>query len=578
MTGASSTTSDADTSHVPSPEDVQSYMADVEPPNGSFGLTLQEHIDQGLLRLEDGEVADADNNGIERTQFITKAELGGQTVEITYLFSQTALSQEQILTQVFVVPPSDLDLEDWLDALEEPWLEQLTRDTDYNGFCWNTQEYVGDFMTAEQLSATAEALVDWGQAHPAADAAADVDSAAFALSSRWRVVSAFYTETAELWQFNGTGAALIAALQRGESTQTDKAPATEGVESTASAQVPTLTETISPYTQEAGLLSYEGLAWNVTPSEVSADLSTPEDWALLTQGQPVLHGSSPLAEHPEVTDVYYHFGFTAPELTMELRRVETYYDPAQISYEALLAQRTQELGPPTDQTNRAYWNFGEVQLELYPDRDGHIQEWLCHYVKTYEDSQLADADILSYIQAIQPPIGLYGCTYEEHVAAGLLDPGQGTLETQGEQDVTFHTFTTTVSLGGHQVSATYCFTPTLASLDSGLEVLTEINVTPPEGAPLSQWLAQFSGPYVDRMLLGQNSWSAPFSLGPLLTEEQRQTITQRLLGNNPAVSTLEEAETYLEQWKFSGCFYDAARGFVFNGTGVALYLTANGGD
>ena len=578
MTGASSPSSAASPNDTPGQEALQSYMAKVEPPNGSFGLTLQEHIDQGLLRLEDGEVADASNSGIERTQFITQTELGGQTVEITYLFSQTALSQEKILTQVFVTPPTDLELEDWLDALEKPWLEQLTRDTDYNGLRWNTQEYVGDFMTAEQLSATAEALVAWGQAHPAPDAATDVDSAAFALSSRWRVVSAFYTENAELWQFNGTGAALLAALQREESPQADQTPAADGVDSTASSQTPTLTETIAPYTQEAGLLSYEGLNWSVTPSEVSAGLSAPENWALLTQEQPVLHGSSPLGEHPEVTDIYYRFGFTAPELTMELRRVETHYDPAQISYETLLAQRTQELGPPTDQTNRAYWDFGEVQLELYPDRDGRIQEWLCRYVNTYEDSQLADADILAYIQGIQPPIGLYGCTYEEHVAAGLLDPDQGTLETQGEQDVTFHTFTTTVSLGGYQVSATYCFTPTLASLDSGLEVLTEINVTPPEGVPLSQWLAQFSGPYVDRMLQGQNSWSAPFSLGPLLTEAQRQTITQRLLGNNPAVSTLEEAETYLDQWKFSGCFYDAARGFVFNGTGVALYLTANGGD
>lgn len=571
MTGAASS---APKDQASAPVDFSSYMENREPPGGVFGLTFQEHVDRGVLDPEDGELTDSSYGGIRREQFITTAELGGQQVEITYLFSQTALSQETILTQVFVSPPSDL--EDWLEALQDPWLAHLTRDTDYNGLRWNTREYVGDFMTREQLSATADALVAWGQAHPAPDAATDPDQAIAAMSNRWRIVTAFYTEDANLWQFNGTGAALIAALQREDSPGEDR-PADDAASDTA-AQTAALTETVSPYVQDGSSLRYEETAWTMTPSQISAALPSSEAWSLQTDGQPVLHGTAPLEEHPEVTDIYYRFGFTTPGLTMTLRRVETHYDPGQISYETLLSQRTAELGPPTDRNNGVYWDFGEVQLELYPQREGRIQEWLCHYVETYDPGLLPESDILSYIQGIQPPIGRYGCTYEEHVAAGLLDPDLGTLEAQGENDISFHTFTTTVTLGGYEVSATYCFSPTMATLDSGLEVLTEIDVTPPEGVPLSQWMAQFSGPYVDRMLLGQNSWAAPFSVGPLLREEQRAVFAQRLLDHTPSVSTLEEAQTYLDQWTFAGCFYDAPRGLVFNGTGVALYLTANGGD
>ena len=99
---------------------------------------------------------------------------------------------------------------------------------------------------------------------------------------------------------------------------------------------------------------------------------------------------------------------------------------------------------------------------------------------------------------------------------------------------------------------------------------------PPSNVPLSQWLTRFPAPWKDRMVrLPESShWNGMLTVSPFLTDAQREYIAQALVEDGRTAASLEEAYQYLNNWNMAMNFYEAARGWVYNGTGAALYLTA----
>lgn len=214
MTDSRSASSAAPSDTVPDAQAFQQYMEPLEPPNGVFGMTFEEHVSQNLLDPENGilESHIREDTGHTFSSFTTTMELGGETVEISYLFSQNARSDQEILTQVLVTPPSDVPMGTWLSRISDPWLSAMVQNTDFNGWEWNTQEYVADFLTEAQLDATVDALIQWSENSTASDALKTAEDAEWYLTTNWHVVTAFYANN--VWQFNGTGAALIAAIHQ----------------------------------------------------------------------------------------------------------------------------------------------------------------------------------------------------------------------------------------------------------------------------------------------------------------------------------------------------------------------------
>lgn len=581
MTDSRSASSAAPSDTVPDAQAFQQYMEPLEPPNGVFGLTFEEHVSQNLLDPDNGilESHIREDTGHTFSSFTTTMELGGETVEISYLFSQNARSDQEILTQVLVTPPSDVPIDTWLSRISDPWLSAMVQNTDFNGWEWNTQEYVADFLTEAQLDATVDALVQWSENSTASDALKTAEDAEWYLATNWHVVTAFYTEAANVWQFNGTGAALIAALHRDAAQDTsDISEPPSTIETGPSAPV------LSPYTLTELEIRYDNTTWAMTPTELitAQSLDLDDDvWRLSDYGKPLLTGTAPYPDHPEVQTVCFLFDFELPYFQQCLFRTEVHYDPEQVSFETLVAQRTSELGPPeyTDES-KAFWTLGNTDLTIYADRDGSHQEWLSFQHQDFDLTLVTQADLDQFLTNAQPPNGHYGWTFEEHVAAGLLDPEDGVLETNSEGIVSA-CFTTTIDLGGYTCDAGYYFSETMANLGSGRAVLTEVHVDPPDDIPTAQWVSRFSEPWLYRMLHypDRNAWYVPITAGSLLTEKQRTVIAENLLAraamdNGVTLETLEDAYAYLDQWTLAQNFYEAARGWVFNGTGIALYEAA----
>lgn len=340
---------------------------------------------------------------------------------------------------------------------------------------------------------------------------------------------------------------------------------------------PSLDRSISPYVKDENNVVYENTDWNMTVSDViRAQEISGECWDQYSEKQPVLHGDSPLPDCPEVTDIYYRFYFTMPSLDMGLFRVETHYNPDLISYDTLFAQRIAELGEADEiSDNYAYWDLGVAELFIYPDRDGKHQEWLSGSYESYDIDLLSESDISAYIADIQPSIGHYGWTFDEHVAAGLLSPDNGTLEQQEENGIHNQIFFTTVELGGYSLDAQFVFSETMASLESGDMVLVEIDVTPPGDISLKQWQSSIiEESWINRMFQNQQSLQSPISIGYLLTDTQKELIATNLVKQNSDFSTIADAYDYLNNWSLCALFFDSSRGWVFNGTGVALLTAA----
>lgn len=335
--------------------------------------------------------------------------------------------------------------------------------------------------------------------------------------------------------------------------------------------------TFSPYVRSGDQLTFENTAWDMTFSEVvDAQALDMETWKSSDIGQPTIYLEQPISDHPEVERIAYTFHLKNPAVIKELIQVEIEYDPEQIDCETLIAQRTQELGEPEGTyENQTFWIFGDIQLAIYPGEHG-LQERLMQYVDRSEELLPTQEQLDEFLVDIQPPNGHYGWTFEQHVEAGLLDPERGEMEPGGSSDANFQVFYTEIALGGYTVDAEYCFTETMANKGSGQMVLTEVHADPPDDIALSKWVAQFSQPWSDRMvrLPDSNQWNSPLVAGKLLTDNQRETIAQELLESGRVAVTMEQAYEYLDNWNMAMNFYEAARGWVFNGTGAALYAVA----
>lgn len=560
--------------------DFEAYMESRQPPNGAFGLTFDEHVDRGLLNPEDGTVEHytRDDCDLSYSLFRTTTELGGQTVPIDYNFSQTVLSEEEILTQVFVTPPEDVPLGTWLSSISDPWLSGLTQNTDLNGWEWNTDEYVADFLKEEQLQTVIDAQLAMGETSTSSEFPKTAESAEHILRTSWRVVKAFSSgpedENSELiWQFNGTGAALITAAQKGGADTTDSSI----LEDTASPSAAAVTPPSYGRSDPNGI-TYESTAWGMTPEEVlTAEGLQAEDFPLQNRGQNYSM-EGPIPNHPEVESVEFEFHFTDLDLSLGLDFVQVQYDTEAVGFEELLALRTSQLGPPTStRENAAHWD-GTVGLTLALGKNGFLRE-MCNargQTSATAADTLSSLDIEDYLSSVEPPNGHYGWTYEEHVAAGLLDPEQGSLTlAQDTEAGRVHTFTTSMELGDKTVDAVYVFSTTMATIDgSGKQVLTQVMVTPPEGIAISKWVSNFSDSFTDKLFESQNLiYKSPLTVGGLLPESQQAEIMDAIRAHNDGTAVTLGGWPLVQNW-----YQQNARIWHFNGTGAALYLTAQSAE
>lgn len=322
--------------------------------------------------------------------------------------------------------------------------------------------------------------------------------------------------------------------------------------------------------------TYESTMWGMTPEAVLASENfSAEDFPLLNRGKNYSM-DGPVSGHPEVKQVEFEFHFTDLELTLGLDRVQVDYDPELITYEELLSLRRSQFGPPTStQGNTAQWELKHGWFTLTLTKNGFLREMTGtdHGLSTEDAAaQLATFDAEEYLSSLQPPNGHYGWTYAEHVEAGVLDPEQGSLTlAQDTEAGRAQTFATRMELGGETVDAVYVFATTMATIDgSGKEVLTQVMVTPPEGVALSQWVAKFSDSFTDKLYESQNlTYKSPLSVGSLLPEAQQEEIMNTFRAHNDGNAVTLGGWSLVQNW-----YQQNARIWHFNGTGAALYLTA----
>ena len=176
--------------------DLDALIADIQPPNGHYGWTLDEHIAAGLLNMDNGELEQG-----EEDVFVTPIELGGYELNAEYVFYETLAgrgSGRKVLAEVHIYPPEDIPLEQWVDSISEPWRNRMLRRFDAED--WYCPIQVGALLTPEQREKIAQAIVDDGiVAVTLEDAYRYLDS--------WNIAMNFYYN-GRFWFYNGTGAAL----------------------------------------------------------------------------------------------------------------------------------------------------------------------------------------------------------------------------------------------------------------------------------------------------------------------------------------------------------------------------------
>lgn len=550
------------------PPDFDTYMTGKEPPNGIFGLTFEEHVERGLLDPDAGTLehyTDADT-GFTFSSFTTTMELSGETVEVGYSFGQNVLTDQETLKQVFVIPPEDVPIGTWLERISDPWLSGMTQNTDVNYWEWDTKEYVADFLTEEQLQTVIDAEVSMGKTSNSPEFPKTAEDAEHLLKTNWYVVTAFYIGEGNVWQFNGTGAALIAAANQNAPSNQPESASTEEPTNTES-----LTQTISPYVLSGDGITYGDTQWGMTTEQVfAAEKLDEEAWRYVSQSQSIMPREEPVLDHTEVTDLVYYFNYTGPELEFGLNLVITRYDAQAVSFEHLVAQRTQELGAPgfQDET-KASWEFPDGTALLLINDEEILDERLTASMSQFADGTLQNLDVEAYMEDLQAPNGHFGWSFERHVDAGLLDPNAGTLESRFEEDDSSESlyFHTTTELGGYEVPITYLFHKTLVSEEA---VLTQVFVTPPEGVVYREWVESFWDPWKNK-LYEQSSlrFTSPVMLSSLLPEETQRALIDQLNARG------DRTDATLTNWPLMCCWYEASANFwQFNGTGAALYLTA----
>ncbi len=335
----------------------------------------------------------------------------------------------------------------------------------------------------------------------------------------------------------------------------------------------TPTALYSPYSLSNDEIIFESIPWDTVYSDVANRTATTAALTPSTsqQGFPMLSGTIP--GHPEVSDMEIRSKFSTVYLANVLYQVEINYDLDHTDFDAVVADRTSVLGEPDYlDTEKAFWEKGNTELMILNNKS-YVRERLMGASLQMDMTQHPTENIENLLLSLNPPVGRYGWSFQEHVDAGMLDPKDGT--TSGDE--TIFVFTSTIELGGYPLPVGYYFTETYVNRGSGTLVLTEIHVEPPEGVSLNAWLDSFEALWQDKMFAYSDQyWCCPVFVGSLLSNTQTQIITDSMNADGQVAATQEEAQEYLDTWYLASNFYDPARGWVFNGTGAALYRTATG--
>ena len=320
-----------------------------------------------------------------------------------------------------------------------------------------------------------------------------------------------------------------------------------------------------PLTFDGENACIDGLSWGITPEGIMQTMGYSEDQFHLTNRGKNFSATveDPIGDHPEVRKIVYEFHLTDLELTKGLDQVEIFYEDGYYDLDTLLSACTDILGQPD--TDEYSWTRFPVSAVTLSDVNN-----LKLTVRYFRGTEGFIVDIDSYVESLMPPNGHYGWTFQQHVDAGLLDPGSGTLYTDEDGNQTFET---TITLGGKDVEAAFFFVEPLLSRGTGVYVLTEVHVLPPEDIPFSHWLSSFSDSFTDKMYeQSQRDYRTPLMVGNFLTDDQKNAV-------NEAAIQYTGAGASTEGWPLICNWYDSSAQpgvWKFNGTGYALYLAAQG--
>lgn len=354
-----------------------------------------------------------------------------------------------------------------------------------------------------------------------------------------------------------------------QNSEDDVAADVEAQQPDSSGEAQSTEAVFSPYVMLDGVLTYEDTQWGMTREQVAEALELSEDqYTLSNKGQNFyLTLEEPFPEHPAVYEVQFEFHYQDLSMDPKLDAVQLRYDSELLSYDRILQQRAEGLGSPEEQKNNsASWTEKSGIWVDLSDGSVYVKERFGLEYSSTEEDILADFDIEDFMASLQPPNGHYGWTYEEHVAAGLLDPSSGeysVLESGEER------FETTITLGGETVNAIYWFTPSVLTVGSEKRVLREVHISLPENVVLSQWVDSFSDSFLDKMYARDTlNYATSLRVANFLTENQQEAISAAILEVTGSGGSTQS-------WPLATNWYDSDnRLWKFNGTGYALYLDA----
>lgn len=179
---------------------IEEYLSTIQPPNGHYGWTYEQHVEAGLLP-NDSLLESISENGQE---FICSAEieLGGETVEAQYIFVPTYATLDTdgraVLTQVMVTPPEGIAVSKWVSSFSDSFTDKLFES---QNLIYKSPLTVGALLPETQQQEIMDAI----RAHN--------NGESVTLGS-WSLVQNWFQQDARVWHFNGTGAALyLTAVQ-----------------------------------------------------------------------------------------------------------------------------------------------------------------------------------------------------------------------------------------------------------------------------------------------------------------------------------------------------------------------------
>ena len=510
----------------------------LQPEYGRFGLSYDAHVAAGLI---DPAVTEKNIISSICTEYTTTLERDGEELEAVFVFSCTQFTQDtterQVLTELFVDLPRDVkDEQAWIDQQMERKGELYARDALGRYY---TPDTVGPNLTREQLEYVAQRAYESGAVNSIEDG--------YDYANNWMLSVVSYRADLRQQYFNGTGIALY-------ETRFDAFPVEEAA------------TVFDPYELEDDQITFRNTAWGMSVEDVfSVEKLDREAWRYSADGKLIrpMPKTTPVSDHPEVTDINYCFNWTGPELRYGLNLTIVRYDSSQIDYESLINARTQVLGAPgySDEDKTVWETENGYTLMLLRDQN-EMTERLTNVKTPYVSNAGETLDVEAYMADLQPPNGHFGWTYEQHVEAGLLEKG---LRQEPTEDG--YAITDTVNLGGYDVEISYLFGPTLASEEM---VLRQAFVSVPKNVVVRDWVESFWDPWKDKLL--ENSslrFTSPVTLNLLLPEETQQEIIDTINERQ------DRTDATLNNWSLFWEGYMPESGlWQFNGTGAALYLTA----